>query len=46
MKKELDNLPDAGRSASASLQIAGASHLSAIDLTKKLQLVLETPTGG
>jgi hypothetical protein len=38
-KKELDNLLDAGCGACASLLIAGASHLSAIGLTKKLQLV-------
>jgi hypothetical protein len=38
-KKELDSLLDAGRGARTSLQIAGASHLSAIGLTKKLQLM-------
>jgi hypothetical protein len=37
--KELDSLLDAGRGACVSLQITGASHLSAIELTKKLQLV-------
>jgi hypothetical protein len=35
-KMELDSLLDAGRGACASLQIAGASHLSAKGLTKKL----------
>jgi hypothetical protein len=38
-KKELDSLLDAGHRACASLQITGASHLSATGLTKKLQLV-------
>jgi hypothetical protein len=39
-KKELDILLDAGCGECASLHIAGASHLSAIGLTKKLQLML------
>jgi hypothetical protein len=38
-KKELDGLLNAGRGACGSLQIAGASTLSAIGLTKKLMLV-------
>jgi hypothetical protein len=38
-KKELDGLLNAGRGACGSLQIAGASTLSAIGLTKKLLLV-------
>jgi hypothetical protein len=38
-KKELDGLLNAGRGACDSLQIAGASTLSAIGLTKKLLLV-------
>jgi hypothetical protein len=38
-KKELDGLLNVGRGASSSLQIAGASTLSAIGLTKKLLLV-------
>jgi hypothetical protein len=38
-KKELDSLLDAGRGACTSLQIAGASHLSAIMMTMKLLLV-------
>jgi hypothetical protein len=39
-KKELDGLLNAGCGACGSLQIAGASTLSAIGLTKKLLLVL------
>jgi hypothetical protein len=39
MKKELDGLLNAGHQACGSLQIAGASTLSAIGLTKKLLLV-------
>jgi hypothetical protein len=38
-KKELDGLLNTGRGACGSLQIAGASTLSAIGLTKKLLLV-------
>jgi hypothetical protein len=38
-KKELDGLLNAGRGACGSLQIAGASTLSAIGLTRKLLLV-------
>jgi hypothetical protein len=38
-KKELDGLLNAGRGACGCLQIAGASTLSAIGLTKKLLLV-------
>jgi hypothetical protein len=38
-KKELDGLLNAGRGACGSLQIAGASTLSAIGLSKKLLLV-------
>jgi hypothetical protein len=38
-KKELDGLLNPGRGACGSLQIAGASTLSAIRLTKKLLLV-------
>jgi hypothetical protein len=38
-KEELDGLLNAGRGACGSLQIAGASTLSAIGLTKKLLLV-------
>jgi hypothetical protein len=38
-KKELDGLLDVGRGACASLQIAGASTLSATGLTNKLLLV-------
>jgi hypothetical protein len=37
--KELDGLLNAGRQACGSLQIAGASTLSAIGLTKKLLVV-------
>jgi hypothetical protein len=38
-KKELDGLLNAGCGACGSLQIAGASTVSAIGLTKKLLLV-------
>jgi hypothetical protein len=38
-KKELDGLPNAGRQACGSLQIAGSSNLSTIALTQKLLLV-------
>jgi hypothetical protein len=38
-KKELDILLDAGHGACASLQIPGASNLSATGLSKKLELV-------
>jgi hypothetical protein len=39
-RKELDSLLDTGCGSSASLQIAGASNLSATGLSEKLQLVL------
>jgi hypothetical protein len=38
-RKEMDSLLDAGNGVCASLQIAGASHLSATGLSEKLQLV-------
>jgi hypothetical protein len=38
-KKELDSLLNIGHGACATLQIIGASNLSAIGLTKKLELV-------
>jgi hypothetical protein len=38
-KKDLDSLLDARHGACASLQITGASTLSATGLTKKLELV-------
>jgi hypothetical protein len=41
VKKELDGLLNAGSGACGSLQIAGASTLSAIGLTKKLLLCLD-----
>jgi hypothetical protein len=39
VKKELDNLLDAGRGACATLQIAEASNVSAIGFMKKLELL-------
>jgi hypothetical protein len=39
MKKELDIVFDAGRGASASLQIVGSAKLATMDLAEKLKLV-------
>jgi hypothetical protein len=39
VKKELDVLFDAGRGACASLQIAGSSKLTTMELAEKLKLI-------